>query len=408
MGGLVGLFFIAGAAYVYESTATAEIGFRGVGMQITDSNERLDAKLAANVMPPALPPAADSGVLAVNAYENVHVLGHLTTAEFTRLMTAITIWVAPQQGCAYCHNANNLASDEVYTKIVARRMLQMTMHINENWQAHVQETGVTCYTCHRGQPVPAHIWFNEPPQDNGGMVGNRAHQNRASANVGLTSLPGNVFETFLNGETNIRVQGGTALPTGNRSSIKQGEWTYGLMMHFSNSLGVNCTFCHNSRSWADWSQSPAQRGTAWYGIRMVRDVNQEYLESITDVFPAHRLGELGDVAKVNCASCHQGAYQPLLGQSMLADYPSLARAMPQPERTVEEPVEEEPEPPPIDAVPAEGAEATETGELPEGAAGTESSPGAGATEQAPAGVGTEAEATDEAAPVDTAAPPVAP
>jgi photosynthetic reaction center cytochrome c subunit len=31
---------------------------------------------------------------------------------------------------------------------------------------------------------------------------------------------------------------------------------------------------------------------------------------------------------VNCATCHQGAYQPLLGANMLADYPNLSRLAP--------------------------------------------------------------------------------
>jgi photosynthetic reaction center cytochrome c subunit len=29
------------------------------------------------------------------------------------------------------------------------------------------------------------------------------------------------------------------------------------------------------------------------------------------------------VPKANCTTCHQGAYKPLYGASMLADYPEL-------------------------------------------------------------------------------------
>jgi photosynthetic reaction center cytochrome c subunit len=62
---------------------------------------------------------------------------------------------------------------------------------------------------------------------------------------------------------------------------------------------------------------------------MVRDLNVNYLTPLTSVFPANRKGPLGDVAKVDCATCHQGAYKPMLGQSQLADYPELAgRAAP--------------------------------------------------------------------------------
>ena len=97
-------------------------------------------------------------------------------------------------------------------------------------------------------------------------------------------------------------------------------------MNFSQSLGVNCTYCHNSRSWADWSQSPPQRLTAWYGIRMVRELNNEYLNPLHDVFPAARLGPTGDSPKVNCATCHNGVYKPLFGVSMAKDFPELTVA----------------------------------------------------------------------------------
>jgi photosynthetic reaction center cytochrome c subunit len=42
------------------------------------------------------------------------------------------------------------------------------------------------------------------------------------------------------------------------------------------------------------------------------------------VYPAERLGEMGDAPKANCATCHQGAYKPLYGVSMLAEHPELA------------------------------------------------------------------------------------
>jgi photosynthetic reaction center cytochrome c subunit len=233
--------------------------------------------------------------------------------------------VAPTEGCAYCHNPANLAEDGKYTKVVARRMIEMTQHINSGWKNHVAETGVTCYTCHRGKPVPEKIWFKEPPQANGAdFIGGRAGQNLAATSVGLSSLPSDPFTPFLLGNLDIRVNGDTALPSGNRHSIKQAEWTYGLMTHMSSALGVNCTYCHNTQSFQNWENSPPQRTTAWHGIRMARDLNLTYMEPLTEVFPAHRKGPLGDVAKLNCATCHQGAYKPLNGAPMLKDYPELA------------------------------------------------------------------------------------
>jgi photosynthetic reaction center cytochrome c subunit len=57
---------------------------------------------------------------------------------------------------------------------------------------------------------------------------------------------------------------------------------------------------------------------------MVRDLNVNYLQPLTPTYPQNRLGPLGDAAKANCATCHQGLSKPLAGVSMLKDYPALA------------------------------------------------------------------------------------
>jgi photosynthetic reaction center cytochrome c subunit len=144
----------------------------------------------------------------------------------------------------------------------------------------------------------------------------------------LASLPNDPFTPFLNTPSaeapDIRVIGASALAGDNRRSTKQTEFTYGLMMHMSKSLGVNCTYCHNTRSFAQWDASTPQRATAWYGIRMARDLNTAYLDPLAGTFPANRLGPTGDVPKLNCATCHQGAFKPLYGASMLTTHPELA------------------------------------------------------------------------------------
>lgn len=314
-----------GAPFERPPVDSVQSGYRGTGMLQVYNPRILEPQIEQNQPPAALPPAPSEGPKASQVYQNVKVLGHLSAAEFVRHMTAITAWVAPNEGCTYCHNPANFAEDSKYTKVVARRMIQMTQHINVDWQQHVSNTGVTCFTCHRGQPVPSKIWFTAPGQKKGAdFIGNKNAQNTADQDsVKGASLPYDHYTEYFKEAKPIRVAGNTALPTGNRSSIQQGEFTYGLMMHMSDSLGVNCTYCHNSRSFGDWSQSPPQRTTAWYGIRMVRDLNLEYMEDLTSVFPAERKGPLGDVAKVNCATCHQGAYKPLYGAKMAKDHPEL-------------------------------------------------------------------------------------
>jgi photosynthetic reaction center cytochrome c subunit len=300
-------------------------GYRGVAMEQNFNPRILERQWFANQAPAPLPAAGTGGPKASTVFKNVQVLGDLSVEEFTRLMAAITSWVSPQQGCAYCHNAGeDFSSDALYTKVVSRRMLQMTRTINGEWKSHVADTGVTCYTCHRGQPVPANVWFENPgPPTATGWAGNRAGQNYPAPQAAMASLPFDPFTPFLGEDKTIRVIATTALPEGDRRSIKQAEWTYALMMHFSKSLGVNCTYCHNSRSFFEWDGSTPQRSTAWYGIQMVRAANNNYLDPLRDKYPRPRLGPLGDAPKANCATCHQGVYKPLFGASMLKDYPGL-------------------------------------------------------------------------------------
>ena len=308
--------FVVFGTFQRPSTEAVQHGYRGTGMDLIYHRAELAADTDNNKLPDAIDPVDKAGMLSKTIYKNVKVLGDLDVAEFQRLMASMTAWVAPTQGCAYCHGADgNFASDDLYTKKVARRMLQMTRHINVDWKTHVAETGVTCYTCHRGQPVPSYIWFKQ----NGPAAG----MGVASAVAGDTALPGNPFTPFLEQAKEIRVNSTTALPSGDRHSIKQAEYTYSLMIHMTNALGVNCTFCHNTRAFSNWAQSTPQRVNAWYGIRMVRDLNVAYLESLNGVFPPNRLGPTGDVPKVNCMTCHQGAYKPLLGASMDKTYPEL-------------------------------------------------------------------------------------
>ncbi len=307
---------------------TTQIGYRGTAAeQIT--NPRLGEALRQVNGIPATPYALDpdtGGERAGHAYQNVQVVGDLSTDQFNHLMASITQWVAPPaQGCNYCHNPENMASDRIYTKVVARRMLQMTRNINANWTSHVQGVGVTCWTCHRGNAVPKNVWNEDPAvvAAAGMLKGNtRGIASAGHNSVKYASLPYDPFTPYLLAAYPIRVQ--SKVPdNGAEVPIKATEATYGLMMHFSGSLGVNCTYCHNSRAWSDWSQSRPQRVTAWYGIRMVRNINNDYIQRLAWAMPANRKGPLGDPYKVNCTTCHQGLPLPLYGVSMRKEHPQL-------------------------------------------------------------------------------------
>ena len=325
LGIVVGAFLTLAMLLTFQvpPVETVQRGYRGVAMETNYNPREIQALLVKNVVPASLPQASGSGPRAGNVYKNVQVLQDVSVGEFTRLMVSITAWVSPKQGCAGCHNVQNMAEDSVYTKLVARRMLQMTQHLNADWQPHVAPAGVTCWTCHRGQLVPSNIWFNPPAPRFTGMAQTQTGMGLAAPAAGLSSLPYDPFTPFIENAETIRVQAEQALPGTDMHSIKQTEWTYSLMMHFANSLGVNCTYCHNSRAFGVWEQSTPQRVTAWYGIRMARDLNDNYLDPLGKVFPASRLGPDGDSPKVNCATCHQGVYKPLFGVNMVKAFPEL-------------------------------------------------------------------------------------
>jgi len=321
------------------ATESMQTGPRGTGMHVQEFSSGLAA--GDPTVPdyyedePFLPETGED--LAGDIYENVQVLGDLTDANFNRLMNAITLWVAPDQGCAYCHGDGDLdtyGEDTLYTKVIAREMIEMTRDINQNWAAHVQanaEVGVTCYTCHRGQNVPNNIWFRVSPV-NSNVAGWSANQNRVTLVSNFTSLPSDYLETFLlededgfYGQISVhdfesRVQQMPGDPL-----IQQAERTYGFMNYIANSLGVNCVFCHNSRAFYDGAQVTPQWSTASLGIQMVQEINALHLLPLRDIYPPERLGPVyADAPLAACRTCHQGYQQPMQGMNVIRNYPELA------------------------------------------------------------------------------------
>ena len=325
--GVVAAAAVVGLAFTFEGlpVKAVQLGPRGTGM-IVDYNPRFErSEILKNQLTAPFPAVTPAGVTAQVAYKNIQVLKNVDANEFLRLMAALSTWVAPTIGCSYCHSAVNMADDKVYTKTVTRHMLEMTQYINANWQSHVGPAGVTCNTCHRGHGVPENVWFTAPPPGGASKIAETdVGQNVPAPLAGQSALPYDPLTPFFLQAAPIRVIGDTPLPkAGSRASINQTDWTYALMIHFADSLGVSCNFCHNSRAFEEWDQGTPNRTTAWYGIQMVRDLNRDYMLPLTGVFPVGRRGPYGDVAKINCATCHQGAYAPFYGASDLQAYSEL-------------------------------------------------------------------------------------
>ena len=194
------------------ATTSLQTGPRGTGMSVPEFKSEVvtaDPTIEGYYSEAPYVPSG-SEPLAKDVYQNVQVLGDLTEDNFNRVMNAMTQWVAPEQGCAYCHGDGDLetyGSDDLYTKVVSRRMIQMTQNINENWDGHVNannQVGVNCYSCHRGQNVPSEIWFRIAPV-NESMAGWSANQNRATSISQSTSLPSDALETYLLETNSIKV-----------------------------------------------------------------------------------------------------------------------------------------------------------------------------------------------------------
>jgi len=333
-GGLYGLiaFAIAIAFMVVPRqlgniwpTQSVQTGYRGTGMAVPEFVSEVQEQEAENVVPgaaaPPVPPE-EGDELAGDVYENAGPLGHLTVENYDRLVDAMRTWVG---------HPDLFAEGELnYQTEVAWRMVEMTWAINQDWDIHVAQTGVTCYTCHRGNQVPQNVWYlPEPHSDWAGP--SAMFQNRAVAANYSTALPIDALQTYLLEDAQpVGVHGYSSRDEDGTSnaSIYHTYQTYALMMHFSSSLGVNCTYCHNTRAPADPGGFTPAWSTAQLGRQMVLELNNDHVLPSQELLPPERLGPNGDVAKVNCTTCHQGAAKPLLGQSMLPEWPELASPEP--------------------------------------------------------------------------------
>lgn len=87
--------------------------------------------------------------------KNVKVLPFKTKADIMKYMK---LSVAGELGvkCTFCHNMNDYSSDENEHKLVARKMMQMVVNINENTMKPLKKHEISCWTCHREQKQPEH------------------------------------------------------------------------------------------------------------------------------------------------------------------------------------------------------------------------------------------------------------
>jgi photosynthetic reaction center cytochrome c subunit len=313
-----------------------QLGWRSTSMIQFDPSRAEAAQFKG--APPPLPHGPSDPRPAKVAYKNVRVLTELDAGEFMRTMAAMTQWVSPGQGCDFCHSGTDFASDAKPAKAVARVMLQMTRHINADWRDHVGPAGVTCYSCHQGQPMPSDVWFAAPAVPQRPMIDRQEDYHEDEKTV-RKFFPDEGYEEYLLQATPGASQSYTALPTHSVASQIVIKRLYEAMMQMSDGMGVNCGYCHNSRAFFDWGQSTPNRWTGYSGILMTRDLNRNYLLGTGALLPQSRFrldkatawnlapdqaGRMPGNGLANCATCHHGRPQPLGGASTASAYPGLS------------------------------------------------------------------------------------
>ncbi|RBI70855.1 photosynthetic reaction center cytochrome c subunit [Roseovarius sp. TE539] len=316
-------------------TDSLQTGPRGTGMSVPEFEADLavpDPGIAGFLATTSAPVVPQGGERTAGAArDNVPPgLEGLTVENYDRLLAAMRDWTG----------IPDLFDDPAsYQTSVGHVMIGMTQNLNENWAGHVnanKQVGVTCYTCHRGQPVPADIWYDLGDVAER-MAGWSANQNMVTAQSQYTSLPSDALKTYLLDGEMIGVHDLDSRVAGvpgkdGYPGIQNAERTYSLMNYVSNSLGVNCLFCHNSRAFYDGAQVTPQWGTESLGIQMVLELNNDYLVPVGGLLPEDRLGPVkGDAPKVACKTCHKGYQQPLQGTNVIKDWPELATTSGEPD-----------------------------------------------------------------------------
>lgn len=318
-----------------NATKSLQTGPRGTGMSVPEFEAdlaRADPGIEGFLATTSSPVAPSGGEQTADAArENVPPgLGGLTVENYDRLLAAMRAWTG----------IPDLFDDpDSYQTAVGHVMISMVQDINENWDGHVnanKQVGVTCYTCHRGQPVPSDIWFKETPVTKA-TEGWSSVQNRVTPLSSYTSLPSDALEAYLLNYERIGVHDLEARVAGTPGQdgypgIQHAERTYAFMNYIANSLGVNCTFCHNTRAFYDAGQVTLQWSTESLGIQMVQELNEVYMLPLEGLLPEERLGPVhGDAPKAACRTCHKGYQQPLQGTNVIADWPELATTSGEPD-----------------------------------------------------------------------------
>ena len=279
-------------------THGTQMGFRASQM-VQFASRAETAPINADI-PTALPASDFGGPTAAEKYKNVKVLTDVSAAEFDRLQQAITSWVAPKQGCAFCHDTGDFASDAKPTKLAARP------HDGDD---ALRQLGLV-------DPRPAdwrHLLHlpSRPAGAGRGLVAARAaagedvHRSQRALERGRRHGDALLPQTPASPSTSCRTirsegQSSTALRS---NGVGQFDRRQAHLRDDDADVAADrrqLRLLPQTRgALADWSQSTPERWVAYYSIRMIRDLNRNYLLPLAQVIPQQRVlvhpdGDAGD------------------------------------------------------------------------------------------------------------------
>jgi len=253
--------------------------------------------------------------------------------DIQRVMTRFNAALGVQ--CAYCHVANDFASDANPKKDVARNMLRMTQLVADRFPDSGNDFRnsryvpfpegkqyVTCFTCHQGAALPVSAAPDpkgparapEPgspqgapgPRGGGPPAGNAA---RGGAAPAAPLPPGRGAQQHMN-----------------MVHLPSNADTFMVMPAFRAALGVECNFCHvfgdkHERGHADERHldgSP-KKLVARNMIGMLKEINTALFpqDGIDIVFAASSIVPEGK-RYVTCYTCHRGNHLPPLDPAAAA------------------------------------------------------------------------------------------
>jgi hypothetical protein len=211
------------------------------------------------------PAAPMKPLLAEDVYQHVEIFKGKPAGTVLIAMNALRGLLGVD--CTHCHTQYDWANESKPAKLKARQHFQMIRFINHNYFA--DKNAASCWTCHRGQAVPAA--FQRDP----------AAIARATKlmNIPPDAADKPAEQVFKNIRTFKGVPAGR-LPV--------------VMTLFTTSLGVDCKHCHAGDSYASDDKPEKEKAR-----QMLTVVSKGILREF-----------YGGNGPVTCYSCHQGHVKP--------------------------------------------------------------------------------------------------